>query len=292
MSEASRREWMLTERRLGGPAAGAPVRVRWLGTAGFEISFEGTTVLVDPYLTRASLAKVVLGALRPDVALVRHELPRADAIIAGHTHFDHVLDVPAIARLTGGTVYGSRSAVTLCRAEGVPERQLVDVERSEPVTVEVGPFEIRFVPSAHSPFALGRVPLPGDIVDCADIPMRAERYRCGAVFGVDIQVAGRRLYHVGSAEILDARAAPIEVDLAMVCVAGWTSTRHFPERVARALQPGAILLSHWDDFFRPYCAPAVSLPAMQTPRLVDRFRGVLGGRTPIGAVELGEVVEI
>src|SRR6185369_10893530 len=165
------------------------------------------------------------------------------------THFDHALDIPLLARLTGARVFGSRSAVKLCRAQGVPEAKVFDVEGSpgaDPITHEVGPFTLRFVPSAHSPFFFGRVPFPGDIADCDDVPMRAERYKCGAVFGVDIEVAGRRIYHVGSAQILDRSMKPFEVDLALLCVAGWTSTERFPERAVSTLQPRAVLLSHWD----------------------------------------------
>jgi len=265
------------------------VRVRWLGTAGFEIVCEGTTVLIDPYLTRASLARVALGKIEPNRELLRAHLPRADAIVAGHTHFDHAADIPLLANLTGAKVFGSRSAVVLCRASGVPESQVMDVERSpgsQAVVAEVGPFVLRFLPSAHSAFLLGRVPFPGEITDCGQIPMRAERYRCGAVFGIEIEVAGKRIYHVGSAEILDASAPTREVDLALVCVAGWTTTPGFPERVARALRPHAILLSHWDDFFRPLSEPARRLPAMQLPRFVDRLHGALGSDARVGTLPL------
>ncbi|MFT3767591.1 MAG: hypothetical protein QM820_19220 [Minicystis sp.] len=60
-------------------------------------------------------------------------------------------------------------------------------------------------------------------------------------------------------------------DLLLLCVAGWTSSRDFPERVARALSPRAVLLSHWDNFFLPLDRGARALPAMAMPRLVDRL---------------------
>ncbi len=270
-----------------------PVRVTWLGTAGFAIEHRGATVLIDPYLTRASLPRVVASTLRSDLDAVARYAPKADVIVAGHTHFDHALDVPAIARRTGARVYGSRSCATLCRAAGVPEAQVVDVEsamRAEPVRVEVGPFELRFVPSVHSAFALGRVPFPGDIADCDQVPMRAHRYRCGAVFGVDLRVAGRRIYHLGSANLVDARVER-DVDLLLMCVAGWTTTERFTSRVMSAFTPGAVLLSHWDDFFSPMRAGARMLPAMQLPRLVEGLsredRSVRIGAVPLlGAVKI------
>lgn len=272
-------------------APSGTVRVQWLGTAGFAIEHAGTVVLIDPYVTRASLRRCLLSRLVSDPAAVARHTPRADAIVAGHTHFDHALDIPAIARSTGATVFGSRSAVALCRAAGVPEARARNVERapgSEPVVAEIGPFRLRFHPSAHSRLLLGRVPFPGEITDCDELPLRAERYRCGAVFAVEIQVAGRRLVHLGSAEIIDGLDAK-EPDLLLLCVAGWTTSRDFPERVARALSPRAVLFSHWDNFFLPLDRPAVALPAMQGARLAERLARA-SRDTKLGVVPLlGEV---
>lgn len=269
------------------PTSRSPVRVTWLGTAGFSLEHEGTTILIDPYVSRVSYAAAITRPLASDLALVRRFAPKADAIVTGHTHFDHVLDVPTIAKLSGATVYGSRSCVHLCRAEGVAEDRVVDVEtsmRGEPVRAEVGPFELRFVPSVHSAFALGRVPFPGDIADCTDVPLRTHHYKCGAVFGVELRVAGRRIYHLGSADLLDVKV-PRDVDLLLMCVAGWTTTPRFTSRVMSAFAPRAILLSHWDDFFRPMDAGATMFPAMQLPRLVDELTQV-DPSVIVGAVPL------
>jgi L-ascorbate metabolism protein UlaG (beta-lactamase superfamily) len=278
------------------PAAGAGGRVlvRWLGTAGFALECDGHVVLIDPYVTRASLATCVFSRLRPDEQAIARYAPRADAIILGHTHFDHALDAPAIARRTGARVFGSRSASALCLAAGVPAERVDVVERepgSQPAVRQVGPFELRFVPSAHSRLVAGRVPFPGEIADCDQVPQRANEYRCGAVFGVEIRVAGKTLYHMGSAELVEAAIDAPHVDLLLMCVAGWTTSRKLPERVAAKIAPGAIFLSHWDDFLRPIDAAggARILPAMQLPRLVERLARATGG-IPVGTLPiLGEV---
>ena len=93
---------------------------------------------------------------------------------------------------------------------------------------------------------------------------------------------------MGSAELVDANIRVKNVDLVLMCVAGWTSSRDYPERVAHCLAPGAVLLTlgrlpALDRPARP------SPPAMQMPRLVDRLataaRGVKIGTLPL----LGEV---
>lgn len=266
----------------------ARVHVRWLGTAGFEIRCDEHVVLIDPYITRAPLRRCVFGRLTPDLEAIAHFVPRADAIVVGHTHFDHALDVPAIARQTGAKVFGSRSAIRLCRAAKIPESQLLMVERepgADAITAEVGPFTLRFAPSAHSRFLLGRVPFPGDITDCDDVPVKTADYRCGAVFRVEIEVAGRTIVHLGSAELTPGGIVPQDVDLLLLCVAGWRSSPDLPERVMRSLSPQRILLSHWDNFFEPMDQPARVLPSIGMAHLVERLaalsRDVRTGTLPI-----------
>ncbi len=275
-----------------GALGPGPVTVRWLGTAGFAVEHEGAVLLLDPYVTRASLGACIAAPLRSDAIAVARHAPRADAIVVGHTHFDHALDVPAIALQTGAMVFGSRSAAALCRASGVPEARVRDVERppgGQPIVAEVGPFRLRFVPSAHSRFLFGRVPFPGEIDDCDQVPLRTERYRCGAVFAVEIRVAGRTIVHLGSAELAGEAFEAREPELVLLCTAGWQSSPNLPERVARALSPQAVLLSHWDDFFRPLEQGARMLPAMGVPRLVERLSRATG-EAKIGALPIfGEV---
>src|SRR5690349_7623962 len=84
----------------------AGVELEWLGTAGFRLSCEGTDLLIDPYLTRLPFGDVARGRV---VREPPSRLPRASAILVGHTHFDHAMDVPALARAAGCDVYGSPS---------------------------------------------------------------------------------------------------------------------------------------------------------------------------------------
>jgi len=268
------------------------IDITWLGTAGFRIEHAGSVLLIDPYLTRASLLRCVAAPLEVDAPLVRRLLPRADAIVLSHTHFDHALDTPRIAEQTGAQVFGSRSALHLCRSSGLPEDRLTCVEPSsgsEPHEADVGPFRLRFWPSAHAAFLLGRVPFPGDIADCTDVPLRTSGYRCGAVFSVEIEVAGRRIFHVGSAELVERRWQVGPVDLALACVAGWTTTDRYPERLVAALSPGAILLHHWDNFLRGVDAEIHALPGMRFAQLVDRLTKAAPGLR-VGALPmLGEL---
>jgi L-ascorbate metabolism protein UlaG (beta-lactamase superfamily) len=250
------------------------VRLRWLGTAGFELACEGKRLLIDPYLSRPSLRTCLMGPLRPDRDVIRHYVAAADAIVVGHTHFDHALDVPAIVHHTGATVIGSRSAMVLCRSAGILNKQLSEAEPTETETVAArfGPFELELARSEHAPIAAGRTPFPGDIEDARGLPLYAHQYRCGAVLSTTVRVAGRTIVHLGSAAIPAAPAATEPTDLVLLCASGWHASTDVPERAVRQLAPRAVLLSHWDNFLRPLRRPLQQLPGVRLGPLVQRLR--------------------
>ena len=169
-------------------------------------------------MSRAPLRSLLLRrpALPDPVALQEYvRAPGAVAgVLIGHTHFDHALDAPALARRFNTRVYGSSSLRQLMALHGLAERAVVvDPGR----TYELGPFTVRFVPSRHAKLILGRkVPFDGPLT-CDDLHALAPgAYKCGPVYGIRIEVAGMTLYHQGSADLDDAALGrqPVDVFLA------------------------------------------------------------------------------
>jgi L-ascorbate metabolism protein UlaG (beta-lactamase superfamily) len=224
--------------------------IEWLGTAGFRIELEGTTLLVDPYLTRIPLRRFLSrGPALPDAGAVAAFAPRAHAILIGHAHFDHALDTPLISRTTGARVYGSRSTANLMGLHGLADR-MVEVEPYR--LYQVGPFEITFVPSAHARLMLGlAVPMDGDIT-CEHLEdLSARSYGCGQVYGIHIRASGVTFYHQGSAEIVDEAVRHRGVDVLLSASAGRGFSRRYLERAIQLLEPKVVVPHHHDDFFRP-----------------------------------------
>ncbi len=228
--------------------------IEWLGTAGFRMTLEGTTLLVDPYLSRIPLRGFLARrAALPDAQAVATFAPRADAVLIGHAHFDHALDAPLIARETGARVFGSRSTAHLMALHGLADR-MVEVE---PYRVyPVGPFEVTFVPSAHAKLVLGvAVPMDGDIT-CEHLDQLSARdYGCGQVYGLHIRAGGVTFYHQGSAEIVDRAVRHRGVDVLLSAIAGRGFSRRYLERAIRLLEPKVVVPHHHDDFFRPLDQP-------------------------------------
>ncbi|HEX9104952.1 MAG TPA: MBL fold metallo-hydrolase, partial [Polyangia bacterium] len=231
-------------------ADGASVRVRWLGTAGHVIETPTTTLLVDPFLSRPSLPRLA-GPIAPDEAAVRARLPaRVDAVLCGHSHFDHLLDAPFIARVTGAALAGSDTTCMFARAGGVPEAQLVAVPPTGHAFT-VGDATIRFVPSLHGRLLFGRVPFPGEVAAPPPLPAKMWHYRMGGAFGILIEVGGVRIYHNGSANLVDAELDGARADVLLVGLAGRKGTRDYLRRLCDALAPQLIIPTHHDAFFAP-----------------------------------------
>ncbi len=231
----------------------ADLSVRWLGVSGYRFDYDGHTLLVDPYVSRVPLASVIARrAALPDPArIVRHIGTRANCvgILVGHTHFDHAVDAPVIARRLGCPAYGSASLTRLMRLHGCPE---LGVHVTPYETYELGPFTVTFTPSAHSKLLLGlAVPFDGELTCDHLDALSPGAYRCGEIYGIEITVAGMSFYHQGSANLIDDAVRSWNVDVFLAGVAGRGFTRDYWRRILSRLQPHTIVPTHYDDFFRP-----------------------------------------
>jgi L-ascorbate metabolism protein UlaG (beta-lactamase superfamily) len=264
----------VAELQVGPDALGLPpgVEVRWLGVAGYAITHEGTTLLIDPYVSRGSLQDLMRRRhLASDRRLLDAYVPRADAILLGHTHFDHALDAPALAARDHATVYGGTSAATLLNVHGLAA-QSVRVEPHH--RYEIGPFTVTFVPSVHAAFVLGRIPMEGEITCDHVDEMRATDFRCGEVWGIRIEVAGATIYHQGSADLLDDELAAGHVDVLLCGVAGRHATPDYLQRLLPRVDPRTLVISHHDDFLRPVDGPQGFTFGVQVHRLPDDVAAV------------------
>jgi L-ascorbate metabolism protein UlaG (beta-lactamase superfamily) len=240
---------LLTARQLAAPLPlPTGLELRWIGTAGFRLAYQGTVLWIDPYVTRLPLRDLLRRRVVPsDEVAIAREVDRADAVLVGHTHFDHALDVPAIVRATGARAFGSASLDHLMRLGGL-SATVVEPHRD----YEVGPFRFHFVPSIHSKLQLGLgIPYSGELTCDHLDELTPQAYKCGQVYGIYIEVAGTRFYHQGSADLLEDEIRDRGVDVFLCGISGRRFTSRYVERIVRALQPQAIVPTHYDDFFRP-----------------------------------------
>jgi L-ascorbate metabolism protein UlaG (beta-lactamase superfamily) len=74
---------------------------------------------------------------------------RADWIVIGHSHFDHLWGAERIARRTGATIIASHESVRVMEAQGVPMKQLMPVAGGERIRLS-DEITVSVYPSLHS----------------------------------------------------------------------------------------------------------------------------------------------
>jgi len=113
----------------------------WLGCATFRLSLGKLVVFLDAYIDRVPAAE--------PIGLAVDEIDRADWIVVGHSHFDHLYGAERIAKATGATIIGSHETVRVMEAQGVPLAQLMPVAGGERVRLSPD-VTVSVFPSQHS----------------------------------------------------------------------------------------------------------------------------------------------
>ena len=233
--------------RLEGEAAGG--RLRWTGVAGFRFDLGGSAIAFDPFVTRPRIREALFGRPASDAALVAERFSRLDAVFVGHTHYDHAMDLPAVAEASpDALIYGSATTVELCRRLGVSKSRLRVAEDGD--RYEVGPFAVEAIASEH-----GIVPVVRHVdrieLSPRGVPRTPFRYPRGRVLAWRLSGGGRTIHVQGSAGIDQAALERQEpADVLIACLAARKGTPRYLERLAECLRPALLVPCHHDDFFR------------------------------------------
>ncbi len=238
------------------------VVVTWLGVTTLLFDDGETQILVDGFFSRPSIFDVVLNhpvendAPMINFALDEYRMRRLAAIIPVHSHFDHAMDIGAIANRTSASVLGSESTAEIARGAGVPEDQITPVIGNQPY--EFGRFTVTLVPSRHAPIGWrGAVPLAGTIDEPLTTPKPVSAWREGGSFTIVISHPEGTTVVQGSAGIADDSLRDVAADAVMLSVGGLaTLGRDYAEQywqsIVTATGAESVYLIHFDDFTKPF----------------------------------------
>lgn len=254
------------------PATPCPdeLRATFFGVSTLLFRAGGNAVMIDGFFSRPRLARVLAGRIAPDHEVIVGSLQRAgvtdlDAVIPVHSHYDHALDAPAVAAMTGASVVGSASTVNIARGYGLPPDRIYQASVGE--VLRFGRITVTMVAAEHSPTRLAR----GVIRRPVRPPAHASAYRMGECFSVLVECDGRTVLVNGSAGFIPGmlRDHPAEAVYFGIPLLG-RQREEFRDELWRevVVATGArrVLPIHWDAFWRPLDQPLVPLP-----RLVDDF---------------------
>lgn len=233
------------------------VFVRWLGVAGLEFTFGDHTLLIDPFLSRPPLRNVFIGRVYPDIQLIKENIKKADHILITHAHYDHLLDVPAIATQTGALVYGSANVCRLLQVFQVPLAQLHWLHAFD--EIELPYSHVKVIPARH-PFIPGY--RSGSLKNDLKPPLNLRDFRMDACFSYLIEFENLKLLvwssisteHAQPADVLFLRSA---------------ASQNWYKKMIEVVQPRLVIPTHWDDLFRPLSQPV--RPFFAPPTLNNPF---------------------
>jgi L-ascorbate metabolism protein UlaG (beta-lactamase superfamily) len=279
----------------------------WAGCATFRLTVGDVVVFLDAYLDRV-----------PDAAqsgLAVDDVDRANFILVGHSHFDHLWGAERIAPRTGATVIGSYETIRVMSEHGVAESQLQAVSGGERIRLSDDVI-VSVYPSLHSCVWTGPFQQP-DVVCLGDVGLtldeqklrfrdleahiatlspearthalrgrQGERGDGGALIYLIETPEGSLLYQDTSGH-WSGLMSDLCPDVAILAAAGrgnidgdpiQGTLAEFVARQAAFLQPARVLLSHHDNWL-----PGFSLETNTAP-----IRDALAERVPkVELIETG-----
>jgi L-ascorbate metabolism protein UlaG (beta-lactamase superfamily) len=220
--------------------------LRWLGNAGWEIQFGQTVILIDPFLTRgeASPGK----EWKTDEQAVQNAIKRADYIFAGHSHADHIADVPFIAKKFGSKVIGSRTTTNIALTGGVDRSQLVTISGGE--KLEFSGFSVQVIESQHGALARGgrrQRPKFEEITKPWSGPILGNAFVEGGSYLYLFTFGKHRLLHQSTGGFIEEKIAGLRVDTTLL----YPMDKNDLTEMLKPLQPKTVLLHHFDRWQLP-----------------------------------------
>ena len=256
------------------------MKVTFFGTTTLLFDDGKDQVLFDAHLTRPSLFTYIFGSKETDEALAKqllakHPMDRLRAVFISHTHHDHVMDMPFIARETGAHVYGSTSALNVARGRQVPEGQLTAFRADE--TYDIGDFSVTVLASRHSKPTF----LNNDLGQLIDRPLektaKLRDYKEGGSYDFLVKTKGKSYLIRPSFNYIEGQLDGYQADVLFLGVAGLAKADEATERIffretVEKVKPGLIIPLHWDNFFSPLDRPVTGMPKLIEKTDVVFFR--------------------
>jgi L-ascorbate metabolism protein UlaG (beta-lactamase superfamily) len=209
---------------------------RWAGFSNFELAYNGKVILLDAYFDR--------GGNYPSLGFAAADVKRADLIMIGHGHFDHMSDAASVGIQTGAPIVGAPLTTDKLASQKVPATQLRTVTGKGGELLRFDGFTVEPILARHGQpdprvtsvieGALSSLSEPNPALDAEERPIRARGVSDPRVitegtiaYLITLDDGFRIMYRDSGGRVTDAEKAAMAraggVDLALVAVAGGLS---------------------------------------------------------------------
>ena len=276
-----------------------PVELTYLGVGGWLVRHGDAALLTAPFFSNPSLVEAGLMPIAAVPERIEANLPPVDdvtAILVGHAHYDHLMDVPYVLaeRAPRAVVYGNATVAHQLAPFGVDAARVRVVEDGVGTAEAPGRWiavgeGVRVMPLAsdHAPHFAGETLYSGERRRPMEAPPeRADEWLAGRTLAwlIDLLDAeGRTAFRIYYQDAVAAApfGLPPElpdghgVDVALLVPATYAEVRWHPERVLDAAAPRHVLLQHWEDFFQAPSPRPPPVPFTDLEDFLDRMRAAL-----------------
>lgn len=237
--------------------------IRWTGYSNFELVYKGQIVLLDAYFDR--------GSMFPPLGFKVADIKRADLILVGHGHVDHMSDAASVGARTGALVVGAPVTTEKLLTQKINPKQVRTVTGKGGELLDFPGFTVEPILGRHGeppkditeafqnalkPFA--KAATPEQLKERADIRNRgtsdARVIAEGTIaFLITLDNGFRIFYRDSGGVVTDYEKAAMarigRVDVALVAVSAsflHTLTSQRAVEHMRAYQPDVYIPSHHD----------------------------------------------
>ncbi len=235
----------------------AEIKIRWLSVASVIIEDGDSSILVDPDWTRPNLFHVLgFSKLVSNEGLVKAELEKlqikkVSGIFTSHSHFDHAIDAPIVARLTDAINYVDESSLRISNAYKDPRIKTMLIKAGS--EIQIGKFRITPMKREHSPIGLIHMHfLPGPVPE--DFDFGFWQYKTGDTWFYLIEHPEKTiLLDQGSASHINLMTTkPLKVDVLIQGVANRENDQAIVAGYLKEFRPSVFIPLHFDNFFKEF----------------------------------------
>ncbi len=217
------------------PQAPPGVTITYVANEGVLLSSGGTQVLIDAlFLHYGPEYAVPADSTQSALERARAPFDSVDLVLVTHRHGDHFHPDPLAAHLR------ANPGATL-----LTSRQVIDSMRHVPGIARLAP---RMVARTMAPGTRRRALVNGLPVELLGLPHGGRRHRHVEHLGYIVELGGRRVLHLGDAELSEATLAPLRLDTSRIDVAlvpAWAVTnRESGEAIRRWVRPRQVAAFH------------------------------------------------
>jgi L-ascorbate metabolism protein UlaG (beta-lactamase superfamily) len=256
MAPPTEPEWEIIPRK---EVAAGSVTVRFTGSTTLLFDDGETSWMTDGWFSRPTFSEIITQRVEPDLSAISrglkaNEVDKLDAVIPLHSHYDHAMDSPEVARRTGAKLYGSESTANIARGWGLDEGRIEIFTNKK--SIVLGDFIITPIESNHFQFVdpeIAKRALDLPTIDSPLVPPAPiTNYRVGKTYVLHVEHPLGSFAIVGSAGFIEGGLRGFKADVLFLGVGslGKQSVeyrqKYWEETVGR-LEPSTVIPIHYDS---------------------------------------------